>query len=626
MEKHTRLMARSIYDTDTLERIGTINKRDHAEKMLSAFLNGELTDEESASVDWAKAGRDYDLIPWAESMSYLELFNERHASNKAYAERGVGKGEPLITEVIVGYEKELNIDVAKWGRIQFDYFCDRFNEDNILSAMLHLDSEDNPHAHFILYLTDKSGNLTCSPVLNTEGRLEKAFYEDYEQKMKAFGLDEVTRKKKSEEAKSGDREAEDYYLATIDRYISDNPRTVLDDKEAFYDTKGLLSQAASLLSFEKQEEYLDEFLKYFVRNERRTLEKAQTGQMSKEDFMPMARKQLKILGCEKSGELEVMEKRIESAIFGNYVLDPLLNDESISDIKVIAPDKIRIKRYGRRMTSNLCFRGMDDYWRFLNGICARNHTDMTPGNAVQNFTDKYTNEKCIMRINVCSNYVNSVEYPYLQIRKINKKKYTIKDLIGYGMMDTKTASYLIDKAKNGKGILFTGKGASGKTSLMNTLLEYISKNNSGLVIQENEELFSNHPDLMFQHVVTARHKGEKEYDLQALARNGLLIDLDYFIIGEIKGGEALYFLNAAYTGHKCWASCHGASSTEAMNKLADYVKYESDYTKDDALQMLTSLEVVVFLKNFKVCEISEIAGWDDEKKKLIYRPIYRGQG
>ena len=60
------------------------------------------------------------------------------------------------------------------------------------------------------------------------------------------------------------------------------------------------------------------------------------------------------------------------------------------------------------------------------------------------------------------------------------------------------------------------------------------------VIQENEELFSNkHPDLMFQHVVTSRRQNEIQFDLKDLARNGLLTDLDYFVIGEIKGGEAL---------------------------------------------------------------------------------------
>ena len=72
------------------------------------------------------------------------------------------------------------------------------------------------------------------------------------------------------------------------------------------------------------------------------------------------KKRLKQLGVEKSEEVDIMLKRIDSAIYGNYILDPLLNDESISDIKVIAPDKIRVKRYGRRLTSNLHFRGIDD--------------------------------------------------------------------------------------------------------------------------------------------------------------------------------------------------------------------------------------------------------------------------
>ena len=60
-----------------------------------------------------------------------------------------------------------------------------------------------------------------------------------------------------------------------------------------------------------------------------------------------------------------------------------------------------------------------------------------------------------------------------------------------------------------------------------------------------------------------------------------------------------------------------------MNKLADYVKYESDYSKEDALKMLQSMEVVVFMKNFKVAEIAEVVGWDDEKKDLKYNLIYR---
>lgn len=84
-------------------------------------------------------------------------------------------------------------------------------------------------------------------------------------------------------------------------------------------------------------------------------------------------------------------------------------------------------------------------------------------------------------------------------------------LINAGMMDITTANYLIEQAKSARGILYTGKGASGKTTLMNELLEYIPVYRSGLTIQENEELFSDtHPDMMFQHIVINRGEGKRD--------------------------------------------------------------------------------------------------------------------
>jgi len=82
-------------------------------------------------------------------------------------------------------------------------------------------------------------------------------------------------------------------------------------------------------------------------------------------------------------------------------------------------------------------------------------------------------------------------------------------------------------------------------------------------------------------------------------------------------------LNAAYTGHQCWASVHGASSTQALNKLADYVKYASDYSREDALKMLMSMDVIIYMKDYKIYEISEISGWDYEKKEIKYKTIYK---
>ncbi len=345
--------------------------------------------------------------------------------------------------------------------------------------------------------------------------------------------------------------------------------------------------------------------------------------MSQDKFMELVEDTLAGIEPDNQNCVEVLEK-FKSFIFSYDILDALIEDDTISDIKVLAFDNVRVKREGQRESANIQFPNSAHYDQFIDHVAVKNEINLSDNNAVQTFTDKKTSDKAIMRFNITTGFINSSEHPYLHIRKIPKHKRNIETLIKAGMMDRNTADYLKYQSAKATGMLFTGKGASGKTTAMNTFLDHIPFNRSGLVIQENEELFSKvHPDLMFQHVVTNRGESKVKYTLQDLARNGLLTDLDYFIIGEIKGGEARDFLNAAYTGHQCWASVHGASSTEAIDKLADYVKLASDYSKIEAMSMLKHLQVVIFMQWFKVVEISEITGWDDDKKELIYKPILR---
>ncbi len=365
----------------------------------------------------------------------------------------------------------------------------------------------------------------------------------------------------------------------------------------------------------------DEIVDYFTRVEKKTINMVNRELADKSVLNQMIREYLSGKNVPADG-IENLINKFHAYVFGYHILEPLINDETISDIKIIRHDLIRIKRKGKRMTSNICFKDNGELSRFVEYVSIRNKVNLSDLNAIQTFTDKETNPDFILRFNVSTPYVNSASNSYMHIRKISKEKYGMEYLVKEGMMSKETADYLIKKAETARGIIFAGKGGAGKTILMNELLEHIPHDKSGLVIQENEELFSDeHPDMMFQHVVLNRGEGKIQYSLKDLARNGLLLDLDYFLIGEIKGAEALYFLNASYTGHQCWASVHGVSSTEAVDKLADYVKYESDYSKDDVMRMLRTMEVIVFLEDFKVKEISEVVGFDETTKNLIYKRI-----
>lgn len=325
-------------------------------------------------------------------------------------------------------------------------------------------------------------------------------------------------------------------------------------------------------------------------------------------------------------EAEELTDRFIKSIEGYQILEELINDESISDIKVLSFDNIRVKRNGKRESTNIKFKDNDEYKKFIKVVAATNEINLSRINAMQTFLDKDSNDKFRLRFNISTEYINSNDLPLLQIRKIPKKKYTKEQLIELGLFTNEQNDYLIKKLEEGNLILFTGKGASGKTTMMNYLIDQISHQKSGLAIQENDELFSDtHPEMIFQHVVTNKGEGKIQYLLKDLAVNGLLIDLDWFIIGEIKGGEAMYLMVAANTGHQCMASVHGNSAIEAMDKLIDYMTWESRYSKEELCSMFKHMDITIgYCKDFKLAEITNIKGYDEEKKEFKYHKVFDG--
>lgn len=368
--------------------------------------------------------------------------------------------------------------------------------------------------------------------------------------------------------------------------------------------------------------YADQVTDYFVQIDPIQLNMLERNKITKEAFTELVYDYIRSNVTQDEQDVEDTFKTFASFLWSYDIIDELIDDDEISDIKIYDWDHIRVQRLGHRETSKLKFRNPDHFKKFVEHTAIKNKASISAQNALQNFTDKYSSDKAIMRFNITTPVVNSNEKYLLSIRKIPKHKYTTERLIELGFFTREMADYFEDRIKNGGGLLVAGKGGSGKTTLINWALDKLPDDISGLCIQENEELFSNHPDIAFQHTIINRGEGKIEYNLGDLARNGLLMDIDYFIIGEIKGAEALYLLNAVYTGAKGWATVHGSSATEAMKKLVDYIKYNSDYSQEEALQMLVHLDTVVFMQDFGVREVQEITGYDPEIGDLTYKKIF----
>ena len=574
---------------------------DYPELTIDTVILVDENDFNKAERDSKPDGAFIELCENARNKTFIDIWNDRHDIKKA----GIGADSVKALFLKIKANPLCRISSEDLAGFTRNFFCDYTEVENILSCRAFRDSEGTHGSIFIYPLNKRQLNLVKwidgrSRKLKT--KIKNRFIDDAGN---AFGLNLNA--------------SMDQINLGHTQKLDDFPKvktTKADTEELFYDTTRQDDQIQCDFSRDKMEEISKIIIKDFTTGVHRAVYiKLNAGALTQDEYIEEANLQMKRDYPDMTKrDRQFVLNRLRSAALGFYVLDDLINDKKISDIKITGPDKIRVKVQGQRCTSNLRFIDYEDYRRFLDGILSRYGRD--PEEQIHVFTDKFTNDKYILRNNITLEEINS-DYPTYHIRKVPKEKYTIDELINLGVMDRTVANYLIWAARNAKGMVFTGKGSSGKTTMMNTLLEETPSNASGLVIQESEELFTlTKPELTFEHITG-------KYDLKELAKNGLLTDIDYFIIGEVKGDEAMYFINACDTGNKGWCSVHSPSSRDAIDKLADYVMYASKYDKEQALYMLKELQVIVFMKNFKVAEISEVVGWDPERKTLKYDTIFK---
>ena len=416
-----------------------------------------------------------------------------------------------------------------------------------------------------------------------------------------------------------------YLIENNAEFIPPTQRDDYDNEIKTYRTIKKHTYALVGITKKQFDEYFKEIMKYFTTLERLMVARMQRKDIPVKEFMENIKVYIENTypGLNESDKISLLN-RIENALCGMYILEDILNDEKISDVRILNYNDIRIKIFGKNYMADVSFLDNVDYKTFINGMAIRNHVSLDKG--VATFTDKNSNKTENMRFTITTEAVNTPGVPYVHIRKIGKTKKSMDELISENMLEPQIADYLIDKVKNSKGIVIAGQSSSGKTTLINTLIDYIPMSSTGTIIQENEELFGGkHPDIMCEKIgyVITPQKDVFYYDLQDLIRNALLTNTEYIIVGEIKGAEARDFISACTTSHKCMATIHSSSAKDVPMRLADLMKYGSDYTISECLRMLKDLEVIVYMSHYKVSEIVEITGYDDEEKVLKFRSIFK---
>ena len=371
-----------------------------------------------------------------------------------------------------------------------------------------------------------------------------------------------------------------------------------------------------------REDLLQELVEDYTAGKQQSLMQMKKGQLTKEEFLEEAKRHIVMYYALTPEQGKKLLDAFERYIFGYSRLSVLIDDKTVSDIRVIGHDNIRVKRKGRRMDAGIAFSSPEEYRQFIDYIATRNQVNISNLNAIQRFTDNESHPDFILRFTLSMPLVNTYNEPYLCIRKVPKTFPQMKELIAQEMLDKETAELLVRRFREGS-TLICGGNSSGKTTLLNALKETLPDDMAVLVAQQADELTTRfHPDMMFLHSLAGAGEKQVAYGLEEISLAGLTMDVDFFIIGEVKGAEALYLLNAAYTGQLCAATIHAPSADKAPDKLVDYAMYGSRYSRDELMKMMDCFRTLVFMERYHVKEIFECCGWNVERRDLTYKKIY----
>lgn len=414
-------------------------------------------------------------------------------------------------------------------------------------------------------------------------------------------------------------------------YTHEVVRDESDDKALIYNCVLRSASDRTHITDARFNEIYKSAMRFFTEQEKYQFRDFQTGARKPDEFFRDCGKYLqRYFPTEMSNEndFNIMMKRLNLSVFEYDVLQPLIDNPDTSDIKVCGPFDIRVRVKGKAYKSNATFFSERDLCRFIEGIGYRCGIDDAEDEPILTFTDT-RNENYILRFVVSNPFINAVEYPYIHIRKVPKEKPTLDELVNRGLIPSEDVkNYLIDRMKLSHAMVIAGPPGSGKSTILNALLEYIPKSLETLVIQENDELTTKQSGFMFKHVTHGFEKNSKgetipPITLEELGKYALVEGCNVFVIGEVKGGEMRNAMTLLNAGGKFYTTVHTNCAEDTLPKLADLVKYGSTYSLDEAKRMLKSIDTVVYAENYKIREIVEIKDYDDDKKDYIFDYIYK---
>ncbi len=255
-----------------------------------------------------------------------------------------------------------------------------------------------------------------------------------------------------------------------------------------------------------------------------------------------------------------------SDTLGYGPLDPLLQDQSITEIMCNAFDEIWVEREGRLEQTELSFNDNTQYRQVIEKIVSAVGRRIDEGAPM---VDARLPDGS--RVNAIIPPL-AIHGAVLTIRKFAADPYTVKDLINFGTYTLDLAVVMEACVRGQLNILVSGGTGTGKTTNLNVLSSFIPDGERIITIEDSAELQLQQAHVINLEARPPNSEGSGEVRIRDLVKNSLRMRPDRIIVGEVRGAEALDMLQAMNTGHEgSMTTVHANSPRDAVSRLETMV-------------------------------------------------------
>ena len=253
---------------------------------------------------------------------------------------------------------------------------------------------------------------------------------------------------------------------------------------------------------------------------------------------------------------------IANDVLGYGPIDPLLHDESVTEIMVNGPDQVYVERAGKAGLAPVKFLDEDHLRRVIEKIVAQvgRRIDESAPLCDARLPDG-------SRVNAVIPPL-AIGGPFLTIRKFSKDPLGIEDLIGFGTLTPAAARFLQACIIGKLNVIISGGTGSGKTTTLNVMSSFIPEGERVITIEDAKELQLRQSHVLCLESRPANVEGKGEVSIRDLVKNSLRMRPDRIVVGECRGGEALDMLQAMNTGHDgSLTTTHANTPRDAMTRI-----------------------------------------------------------